>query len=781
MSLSDLARNSFQSGITAAKWGGLCRLYISNQPHRTADDIQTDISNSVLILFRHYPGDPALQNYLKCAIQSGLLSLATFVATFLSAARSPDLHHPATLDMLCRLALDSHYASRMPATGSIIPYSESTIEILGTVQDAIICVRTPILLLSTVSDVSQISTAQAMVHFADAGDMLQVCACRGSETSPRELCLSLSLLLGDDAKAAREAQMMHTLQLALGKGDILGSNSDTDITTCSLVLHSLVFARAIEFGAGDGDHVTAVLIALLRWSSWTRVVFCTQLLLSALTCVAQNSATGVSTKSALIWRAFVIGRLPSLLVAFQSAAEAEGGAELDWHMALQVALAQVLQRSDLLTQCDNTSQSMNLEGGSDRSMISKPFIMEFMYQFSALGLIDSSFIATTYLESRLSVDVSLEDFPACHTAFAEAVGKRFALAHPHDVESLGHICKVLCQCESALDIVSLHLTLAFVEGYDCETVGDPQTAVSHFGDILSFPTFAAGKKNFSAAFLHSAATVHALFDSNSEGIEDTILRATRPKTLLRIVATLFSHAISLCSERKIDKDIQHRGYNAPIHLEVLQTLLLSSYCPQPVLRLSASTILRLFPDTKDFEKGQLGHFDLLTVRTISLRALGLPTEVTPQHTQSLHWTNQPQQAIRNALSAVRAGKGPSLDVDRCLLLISPTKFLGILWSELMVAASMGDIEAPRRIATFVLTMPRCARVEMLVATISSALAFALHLEWALITACNDQRPVLGPPATTMAKGHGPTSDIIVQRLASSAPFMANFPTFVADL
>ena len=48
-----------------------------------------------------------------------------------------------------------------------------------------------------------------------------------------------------------------------------------------------------------------------------------------------------------------------------------------------------------------------------------------------------------------------------------------------DVESLGLICKVLCKYDVALDMLSLHAKIselvanavAFVDDYDCETVG----------------------------------------------------------------------------------------------------------------------------------------------------------------------------------------------------------------------------------------------------------------------------------------------------------------------
>ena len=80
-----------------------------------------------------------------------------------------------------------------------------------------------------------------MMHFAEASDLLQIQSLMPAVRQELEtFALSLSLLLGDDAKAAREAQMMHTLQLAYGKGDIMGPTSDTDLVTCGLVVHSLV-------------------------------------------------------------------------------------------------------------------------------------------------------------------------------------------------------------------------------------------------------------------------------------------------------------------------------------------------------------------------------------------------------------------------------------------------------------------------------------------------------------------------------------------------------------
>ena len=216
--------------------------------------------DSVLVLYRSYPGDPGLQEYLKTAVQDGILPLSTFVATLLQAARSPELHIPATLNTLCRIALDAHYASGHPPIGSIVPFSESSIVTLATVQDALALLRTAhtlsishfhqltasasnlvILLLSCVSDLSQLSTAQAMVYFNQVSFLLT-----HYRLSPQvrqvldSFVVSLTLLIGDDAKAAREAQMMQNMQFALGKGDISGPNSDGDMTTLGLILNTMV-------------------------------------------------------------------------------------------------------------------------------------------------------------------------------------------------------------------------------------------------------------------------------------------------------------------------------------------------------------------------------------------------------------------------------------------------------------------------------------------------------------------------------------------------------------
>lgn len=264
------------------KWLALCRKFIEKNPAPHSHEITennlssssflsifthtsyqctADIypSDSILALFSSYPGDSELQGYLKHAIQSGILSLATYITTFLQAARSPDLHAVATLDLLCRVALEAHYASGMTPIGSIVFYAESPVTTLNKIQDALALLRTAyslpispfhqvtssasqllVLLLSCISDLSQISNAQAAMHYADANDLLMMHY--RLEPDVRQMLenfvIALSISMGDDVKAAREAQMIQSMQLNLGKTDV--QSSDADVITFGLILHQWV-------------------------------------------------------------------------------------------------------------------------------------------------------------------------------------------------------------------------------------------------------------------------------------------------------------------------------------------------------------------------------------------------------------------------------------------------------------------------------------------------------------------------------------------------------------
>ncbi|KAF5375095.1 hypothetical protein D9758_000207 [Tetrapyrgos nigripes] len=653
-------------------------------------------SDSVLDLYKLYPGDPALHDYLKYAIQDGMIPVPVFVPTFLQATRSPELHNAATLDMLCRIALDEYYATGRGSSGSIVAYGESPSVILELVQDAMALFRTAhslpsshfhqlitssaellLILLPCVPDMSHISTAQAMIYFAYVSDIMQNFQLTAELKQALEnFALTLSITIGDDAKVAREAQMMQSMQLAFGKGDMVGSSSDTDVITLSLVLNHIMLSRASMTGAGT-IYPVALLVATFRWSAWTPTVFYTQLLLAVLMCLSQSLPS-----SSVLWKAFVIGRLPRILLAFEKSVAAENTiSETDWRPAMQAAVTSLLRRNDLLS-------------------MSQPILRCLLMELWANGLIDqrsalnidsgisndTSYSLKTeaqscgqtleiFIEFKLSPDngedtnVFLDRIwrdPASHATFSNIIYQHFVSATKQlDIDSLSqisHITKLLYSHDRSLDVLTLHLkipdlisqVLLFLELYDCETVGDPQTAVSYLGNVILFLQVAVVRYNvqdnnlavedrkLSAKFLKTTSAVLALeslpqedltafktwfktlFDSSSEGIEDTILRSTPPKSLLRIAASLFVHAIRMKMESKIDQEIFNNGvsyfndsllnwtlvgvvksliqeihrkqFDTSTHVEVLQTLLLSPSCPRPVLSLCGQQIMALLVD-----------------------------------------------------------------------------------------------------------------------------------------------------------------------------------------
>jgi mediator of RNA polymerase II transcription subunit 5 len=146
----------------------------------------------------------------------------------------------------------------MAPIGSIVSFTETSVTILNKMQDAMALLRTtytlPIshfhqvtssasqliaLLLSCISDFSQISNTQAAMHYTDANDLLTSYRLESDVRQMLEtFVFSLSISMGDDVKAAREAQMIQSMQLSMGKTDVQGS--DSDVITFSLIFHQWV-------------------------------------------------------------------------------------------------------------------------------------------------------------------------------------------------------------------------------------------------------------------------------------------------------------------------------------------------------------------------------------------------------------------------------------------------------------------------------------------------------------------------------------------------------------
>ena len=230
----------------------------------TAECFSLFLVDSILILFGSYPGEPTLGRYLRIAIEQQVLSIPTFVTTFLQAARSATFHSPATLDILCKVVLDAHDASDNPALGSILSTKMPPLSIFATIHDAVVLLKTAftfptssfhelttsasellILLISCASDFSQLTTGQAMTYWNDITELQQTSLEPHVRQVLDNFTFSLSLVLGDDAKINREAQMMHSIQMSLGnKTDSLTPASEYETTTFCLFFDNLVCLAA---------------------------------------------------------------------------------------------------------------------------------------------------------------------------------------------------------------------------------------------------------------------------------------------------------------------------------------------------------------------------------------------------------------------------------------------------------------------------------------------------------------------------------------------------------
>lgn len=187
---------------------------------------------------------------------------------------------------------------------------------------------------------------------------------------------------------------------------------------------------------------------------------------------------------------------------------------------------------------------------------------------------------------------------------------------------------------------------------------------------------------------------------------------------------------------------------------------------------------------------------------------------------SLAWAEYVRNEVSNALVMARSQKVASLDVELCLAVVPPSKFLSVLWQELVTNAAIGDVENCRRLATFVLIFPQSHRrppllpiflhtalpslirdidqregtelsliQELVVGVIMTVLTAAMHLELALSSVHGEDHTATGQPSAALARKlaldlraqrSSPTSLIILDRLGSSQSFVGNFPVFLGD-
>lgn len=221
--------------------------------------------------------------------------------------------------------------------------------------------------------------------------------------------------------------------------------------------------------------------------------------------------------------------------------------------------------------------------------------------------------------------------------------------------------------KSLLDLIVTHL-LDHVEDQSSR-VEDPQTSLTHFGPgvVLADALCAQfdlplphllydGRRASNVADLSTSDQSHlngwikALF--GSDGIDDEIILATSSQGLARLAPTIVQQAIMATMSGQIDLDTLHSGLSyfaqpilswclggvvgwlcaeierqgilSGVHLNVLQTLVLDSAFPEPLLRANARGISCLLDPTTGLEAVMISsNFDAAGVRA-RIDAVGGP-------------------------------------------------------------------------------------------------------------------------------------------------------------
>ncbi|KAI5898121.1 uncharacterized protein SCHCODRAFT_02663056 [Schizophyllum commune H4-8] len=231
-----------------------------------------------------------------------------------------------------------------------------------------------------------------------------------------------------------------------------------------------------------------------------------------------------------------------------------------------------------------------------------------------------------------------------------------------------------------------------------------------------------------------------MFRGGDEGIDDQILRATPPKTLLRITPTLFYIAMQMHSTSELTIDALDNGISyfvGPLlnwtlvgvmqtilrelmgkinmlktHLHVVSSIILKDTCPRAILRMCGPGLLSMtsFLARSSSLPNQppiYTHYRLADLQHKVVQASNgrLPAAKIIPSQKPL----QPMEALHRALKRAGEGKAPVLDIERCLIATSPLAFLEVLWDALNhLEAHISSVsEGSRRIAVFVLASPPC--------------------------------------------------------------------------
>ncbi|KEP48688.1 mediator complex subunit Med5 [Rhizoctonia solani 123E] len=697
--VNDITKAAFLSGYPAENWLAVVQQL---KPHSPSAVPASEICASIFSLLEAYPLSPVLLHYLCVALDSELvLPIGIFITALIawsqSVLASPTDQTTRLLSALCALAAPRvqkpgvNLSPTLPTAQGCVslvqhfsqlhhaPLTASVLDILLAILNTVVTLP----LNPNLSPALALNLVPGINDLLDGGDI----------ASPQltNWLFQLSALTTVDGPGP--SRVPQQVDESPQRPELLEFSKNGPLFD--------VLAYQVTTVLGYPDAHRSALQTVYN-TIQSPESFLSQLYLSLISILA-NEPDG---NTRIIIRAALFGSLPTLLCQLEPGQnKLKEGAQL--------AISGLFtQYGALLDRCDATApitrareDSMDEDVPEDGTK-GKNIRTTLVQSLQSVSLLDSNFTFSgvtmdhwpgrgmgrvfteagengqeleAYLRSKLlSLDVPLSDKlelidravvdPETHVCLCTVLHKGYtsltaSTQHlsPAPLESLAHLSRLLYTHSDVLDIIGQRVPptefvaagLAFLEDVEGAGVGDPQSALGQYGDVLLLlqllvtryelksGTLKHGDRVLDASYLTSSWAVYhvsdltepertlindwvkAAFDSNSFGIDDNTWRSTNPRVLLKLSATLFTEAIRKCAAEPegagmeilrngvsyfegpllnwtlrgviwaLANEAERHGHAAQTHLDILQLLVLANGCPAPVIEMTRHRVLRL--------------------------------------------------------------------------------------------------------------------------------------------------------------------------------------------
>ncbi|KIM21048.1 hypothetical protein M408DRAFT_112008 [Serendipita vermifera MAFF 305830] len=623
--MEDITKKCFENGLSAQQW---LQILQASPDLSNAIVPPIPILETILDLLAAWPANQLLVEYLAAIPKSQLLPVHAFVPVVLRATRKPELVDPRSLDMLCRLIVNTSAESPLSTLLSpvepIEPLAMSLLDAYSLVRMALNSSFSPLhdfqsssqdllflLLQYNQAVLAHLTPPEALQFLTVGHGILQQSGIRQDLASALE---AVNRLLGELLTVADALPSAHPEIMSIGlPPPELPPAEISDLVCLSLYLRNIVDYRAHPYGCGNTDRVTATLNGLFKWSGSSASTFCAELVGASFLHFLESFQVRQAEPVGLhVWSSFVYGRLPVLLLQFTDAAgitprnttiqAAVATAfeklqpQLDFALPFQTAL----DTEEGVTAIQNPAAfklnflhalvGHEVISSSDAVAISSdwmeenappaPLLAEITGSFQTIQDFIEGMILASPEELKRSLDLFVAD-PNQQRVFSEQLLNKFTdLSQTSDLTALSKLCEVLYTHPEALEILALNLSipellkicLNFVDSLDWENTDDPQGAIEPFGNVIMFLQSTIGRFKLSLSIFTSpdgSNSANYLMQMGT-ALSPTSLDLTETKTYDEWYKTLFDPSIDGVDESLV------RSNNPKILLKLAPILLIEA-------------------------------------------------------------------------------------------------------------------------------------------------------------------------------------------------------------